>query len=178
MKFRILDKNSKEQVANLFTNAFASSEGEQEGALIGGLAWKLAARADNQETICLGAVENGSIIAAIFFTRIRFNVPTRIYMLSPVAVSTELQGQGIGQALISHGLIQLKNRSVDVVITYGDPAFYSKVGFQVLSEKVIQAPFKLSMPEGWLGQSLKGKPIQTINGRPTCVEEFRDPAYW
>jgi len=99
-------------------------------------------------------------------------------MLAPVAVGTEYQGKGVGQALITYGLNELKNRSVAVAITYGDPSFYSMVGFQTLSEDVIRAPMKLSMPEGWLGQSLTEKPISTINERPTCVKEFNDPVYW
>ena len=65
-----------------------------------------------------------------------------------------------------------------VAITYGDPSFYSKVGFRALSENVIQAPIKLTMPEGWLGQSLTGEPIPTINERPICLKEFNDPAFW
>jgi predicted N-acetyltransferase YhbS len=99
-------------------------------------------------------------------------------MLAPVAVGAEHQGKGIGQALINYGLNQLKKRSVNAVVTYGDPSFYSKVGFQALSENVIQAPLKLSMPFGWLGQSLTEEPIPTINERPMCVKEFNDPVYW
>lgn len=123
-------------------------------------------------------LQEQSIIGAIFFTRLRFNDSIKVYMLAPVTVSTKHQGKGVGQALIKYGLNKLKNRSVAVAITYGDPSFYSKVGFQALSEYVIQAPLKLSMPEGWLGQSLTGESIQTISGRPTCVEEFNDSAYW
>jgi predicted N-acetyltransferase YhbS len=93
-------------------------------------------------------------------------------------VSTEHQGKGVGQALIQYGLNALKNRSVAVAITYGDPSFYSKVGFQSLSENTIKAPVRLSMPEGWLGQSLTNGPIPTINERPTCVREFNDAVYW
>ncbi len=99
-------------------------------------------------------------------------------MLAPVAVSTKHQGKGVGQALINYGLNELKNRSAAVAITYGDPSFYSKVGFQSLSENVIQAPLKLSMPEGWLGQSLAEDKIPTIKERPACVKEFNDSAYW
>jgi hypothetical protein len=54
----------------------------------------------------------------------------------------------------------------------------NRAGFQPLAESVIQAPLKLSMPHGWLGQSLAGKVIPTINERPSCVEAFNDPAYW
>jgi predicted N-acetyltransferase YhbS len=178
MDYRMLDKNSKEEVASLFASAFSSSEGEKEGELISNLASRLSSRADNQEIICIGAYEKGSIIGAIIFTRLSFNDPVTVYMLAPVAVSPTHQGKGVGQALIKYGLNELKNRGVAVAITYGDPSFYSKVGFQPLSENTIKAPVKLSMPEGWLGQSLKEGPIPTISGRPTCVNEFNDPVYW
>ncbi|KKI99199.1 GNAT family N-acetyltransferase [Prochlorothrix hollandica] len=178
MNYQALDKSNQKEVAELFTSVFSSSEGENEGVLIGNLSSELASSIDNEETICFGVYENKSLIGSIFFTRLKFNSPIQVYMLAPVAVRTENQGKGIGQVLINYGLNELKKRSVAVVVTYGDPSFYSKVGFQSLSESVIQAPLKLSMPEGWLGQSLTGEPIKTINGRPTCVKEFNDPAYW
>lgn len=159
-------------------SVFTASEGEKEGRLIGHLASELSSGIDDEEIICIGTYEEKSIIGTIFFTRLRFNQTLQAYMLAPVAVSTKHQGKGVGQALIKYGLNELKIRSVAVVITYGDPSFYSKVGFQTLSENIIQAPVKLSMPEGWLGQSLTEQPIPTINERPTCVKEFNDPVYW
>lgn len=178
MYHKILDKSRAQEITNLFTFVFTSSEGEEEGRLIGSLALELSSGIDNQEIICFGTCEEESIIGVIFFTRLRFNQAIQIYMLAPVAVSTKHQGEGIGQELINYGLNELKNRTIDVAVTYGDPAFYSKVGFQTLSENVIQAPLNLSMPEGWLGQSLNEEKIPTINERPTCVEEFNDPVYW
>ena len=178
MIYKILDKNSKEKVTILFTSVFSASEGENEGELIGSLASELSSNIDNAEIICFGAYENELLIGSIFFTRLRFSEPILFYMLGPVAVSTQHQGKGVGQALINFGLQELKIRSVAAVITYGDPSFYDKVGFQDLSEAVIQAPLKLSMPDGWLGQSLTEEPIPTVNERPTCVKQFNDPAYW
>ncbi len=178
MNYKILDKNRKEEVAGLFTSVFTSSEGEVEGKLIGNLASELSSSTDNKEIISIGAYKDESLIGAIILTRLKFTDSIKVYMLAPVAVSTTHQGIGVGQALINYGLQEMKNRSVAVVITYGDPSFYSKVGFQALSETVIQAPLKLSMPEGWLGQSLTDEPIPTINERPTCVKEFNDPIYW
>jgi putative acetyltransferase len=178
MNFRILDNNSKDEVASLFTSVFSSSEGAQEGRLIGSLAYTLAARIDNQEIICIGAYADGTLIGAIFFTRLRFDEPIKAYMLAPVAISTAHQGRGIGQALIRFGLDELKNRSATLVVTYGDPAFYSKVGFKALPEEAIQAPLPLSMPEGWLGQSLSGETIPILKSRPACIQEFDSPAYW
>ena len=97
MEFKILDNNSKEEVASLFTSVFSSSEGEHEGKLIGRLALALAARTDNQETICMGAYADGALIGAIFFTRLRFAEPVEAYMLAPVVINTAHQGRGIGQ---------------------------------------------------------------------------------
>lgn len=178
MDYKTLDKSKQKEVAGLFTSVFTSSEGEKEGILIGNLSSELASSIDNEEIICFGVYENESLIGSIFFTLLQVNEPIQVYMLAPVAVSNEHQGKGIGQTLINYGLNELKKRSANVAVTYGDPSFYSKVGFQPLSENVIQAPLKLSMPFGWLGQSLLGGTIPTINGRPACVKEFNDPVYW
>ena len=178
MLHRIIDKSKQKEVGALFTSVFTSSEGEKEGRLIGSLSSQLASNIDNHEIICFGVYENETLIGSIFFTRLQFSKPIQVFMLAPVAVRTEHQGNGIGQALINYGLNELKNRSVNVAVTYGDPSFYSKVGFQTLSENVIQAPLKLSMPFGWLGQSLTGESIPTINERPVCAKEFNDPVYW
>jgi predicted N-acetyltransferase YhbS len=178
MIYRILDKLKQKEVEELFTSVFTSSEGEKEGKLIGNLSSQLASDIDNNEIICFGVYEKETLIGSIFFTRLQFSKPIQVYMLAPVAISTEHQGKGIGQALINYGLNELKKRSVRVAVTYGDPSFYSKVGFQAIPEKVIQAPLKLSMPFGWLGQSLTDEPIPTIKERPICVKEFNDPIYW
>ncbi|MGH1461119.1 MAG: GNAT family N-acetyltransferase [Neptuniibacter sp.] len=178
MNYQTIDKSKHKEVTELFTSVFTSSEGEKEGVLIGSLSSRLALNTDNEEIICFGAYENESLIASIFFTHLKFNNAIQVYMLAPVAVSTEYQRKGIGQALINYGINELKKRSASVAVTYGDPSFYSKVGFHALSENVIQAPLKLSMPFGWLGQSLTGEPIPAINERPVCVKEFNDPVYW
>ncbi len=178
MNYKLLNKNSQKEITNLFTRVFSSSEGDSEGQLIGGLASALSSGIDNEEIICFGAYEEKTIVGSIFFTRLRFNKVSDVYMLAPVAISAQHQGKGIGQALINYGLSKMKDRSTSVVVTYGDPSFYSKVSFQSLSEKTIQAPLKLSMPEGWLGQSLTAKSIPTIDERPTCVEQFNNPIYW
>ncbi len=178
INFSVLDKRNIEEVAALFTSVFTASEGQKEGELVGGLAAQLGASIDNHTIIAIGAYQEDAIVGAIFLTRLTFNQTSKVYMLAPVAISTSHQRQGIGQALINAGLETLKKRDVTVVVTYGDPAFYAKVGFQALSESVMQAPLTLSMPEGWLGQSLTGTPIPKMNGRPTCVAAFNDPVYW
>lgn len=178
MNHKLLDAENYLEITNIFTSVFTASEGEKEGKLIGGLASELSLGIDDQQIICMGSYLENSVISAIFFTRLHFNEVIQAYLLAPVAVSTKHQGKGVGQSLIKYGLNELKNRSVCFVITYGDPSFYSKVGFQHLSENVIHPPLKLSMPQGWLGRSLSREPIPPINERPKCVEQFDDPVYW
>jgi predicted N-acetyltransferase YhbS len=178
MKFERMGTERASDLTQLFTSTFGYSEGEDEGALIGSLVAKLSAGIDGREIHCFGAVENELLVGAIFFTRLQFADRAPIYMLAPVAVSTDHQKSGVGKALIRHGLNELANQGALVAVTYGDPSYYEKVGFKPLSESVLKAPLALSMPHGWLGQSLTQEAIHARAERPTCVEAFRDPAYW
>ena len=82
------------------------------------------------------------------------------------------------QKLINFGINRLKENGVRLVFTYGDPDFYSKVGFNIITEKIAKAPLKLTQPEGWLGQSLVSDEIEPIAGNSYCVEAFNKPEYW
>jgi len=88
------------------------------------------------------------------------------------------QGQGIGQQLIRFGLDELRVRGEELVFTYGDPNYYSKVGFKAVPEKTAKAPFALSQPEGWLGQSLTTVAIEPLPGYARCVAAFNEPDLW
>lgn len=179
MHYATLDKSHQKTITNLFTSTFSTSANIEEGKLIGELVNHLFTAVDNQDIVCFGAYEKASLVGAIFFTRLQFATSSiQVYMLAPVAVGTAHQGKGVGQALITHGLHAMKQRAVSVVITYGDPAFYSKVGFKPLPETTIQAPLPLSIPAGWLGQSLTQSPIPSIKEKPACVTAFNKPVYW
>jgi predicted N-acetyltransferase YhbS len=178
MNFRSYTPRDASAIERLFASVFAASEGESEGTLIGKLAKALMADTDRDDLYGFVAVDEENIVGAIFFSRLRFEQEIEVFLLAPVAVHSEYQGKGVGQALITHGLQEIKKRGVAVVTTYGDPAFYSKVGFRPLSTETIPAPFELSQPEGWLGQSLTEAPIAPIAGPCSCVDAFDDPAYW
>ena len=92
--------------------------------------------------------------------------------------STPHQKQGIGQGLIRFGLDQLRCKGIALVVTYGDPAFYSRFGFEPVSQQQIEAPYTLSHPEGWQAASLTAGPIPSIPGGTQCVPAFRHPVYW
>jgi len=75
-------------------------------------------------------------------------------------------------------LEQIKLDGVELVVTYGDPNYYSKVGFEVISENIIAAPYPLTYPGGWQAQSLVNKHLSPIQGGTQCVEAFREQTYW
>lgn len=53
-----------------------------------------------------------------------------VQVLSPVGVIPQRQHEGIGSALIRHGLHLLDQRGVPLVFLEGDPGFYSRLGFR------------------------------------------------
>jgi putative acetyltransferase len=102
----------------------------------------------------------------------------QVFVLAPVAVATDRQGQGVGTALIRHGLDALRARGVDVALTYGDPAYYGRIGFRPITTEIAAAPYPLQFPHGWLGQALDGGPLRPLVGEVACVPALADPAFW
>lgn len=178
MKLSAYQAADKSEIQQLFSKTFADSEGQSEGELIGRLVLDLMTETDAKDIFGFVATENQKIIGGIFFTRLSFDTPAEAFLLSPVAVHTDHQGKKVGQQLINFGLAQLKKKGVQLVFTYGDPDFYARVGFEVISEDLAKAPLELTHPEGWLCQSLDGGEMGPLPGISRCVKAFDKPAYW
>jgi putative acetyltransferase len=178
MEFLTFKSSKSEEIKKLFTNVFSDSEGQAEGELIGNLTYDIMTATDAQDLYGFVATENEQIIGSIFFTRLTFQSRVNAFLLSPVAVHTSYQGKGIGQKLINFGINHLKENRVSIVFTYGDPNYYSKVGFKLITEKIAKAPLKLTYPEGWLAQSLVSDEVEPITGNSYCVEAFNKPEIW
>lgn len=178
MKFSLFDELKSHEVIDLFKRVFAASEGEAEGQVIADFVANLIATTAPQDLIGCIAEENDIVVGCIFFSR--FTVPSGqvAFILSPVAVSTDIQSAGIGQNLIKYGLDHLRSLNVNLAFTYGDPSYYSKTGFEQINESVVKAPCSLSQPIGWLAQSLDGQVIQPMAGPTKCVEALNDPGLW
>jgi putative acetyltransferase len=178
MLFSSYNPDNIEEIKNLFIKVFSDSEGLSEGLLIGDLAYNLMTCTDTQDLYGFIAVENEKIIGSILFTRLTFENKINSFILSPVAIHTSYQKKGIGQKLINFGINYLKENGVSLVFTYGDPNFYSKVGFNLITEKIANPPFKLTQPEGWLAQSLISEEIEPVLGNSYCVEALNNFKYW
>jgi len=172
-------KPRAEAIAALFTATFTTSEGAEAGALIGDLARRLLAETPAADLRVFTALQDGAPVGGIFFSRLIYEGDARtVFVLGPVAVATDRQGEGIGQRLIARGLDALRQEGVDIAVTYGDPAFYGRVGFKPIREADVPAPFALQHPEGWLGQCLADGDLTPLAGPARCVPAIDDPVFW
>lgn len=169
----------EDAIAALFEATFTVSEGATEGAMIGALVHRLIADTPPDDLRVFTAWRAAALVGGIFFTRLRYpNDPRVVFLLAPVAVATDHQGQGVGQRLIAHGLEALAQQGVDIAVTYGDPAFYSRVGFRAVRVDEVPSPHPLNMPQGWLAQSLGDASFAPLSGPAEAARAFDDPALW
>lgn len=178
MKHIAYSPTQSQEVIQLFTDVFSDSEGEEEGRVIGQLVTELIDTTDSNDLLGYISISDDKIVGCIFFSRLTLSSGKIAFILSPVAVASCQQGKGLGQQLISFGIQQLRSHGVALLFTYGDPDFYSKVGFTKICEDVVKAPQKLSYPEGWLAQSLESEGITSEVGVAKCVKALNKQEYW
>ncbi|SDT92322.1 GNAT family N-acetyltransferase [Stappia sp. ES.058] len=167
------------EVVALFRTTFAASEGEDEGRAIADLARSVLDAAEADGLRVFTRIREGCVIAAVFFSPLVYpHDARRTVLLSPMAVHPQHQRKGAGQSLIAEALARLRTDGIDVVVTYGDPAFYGKVGFQPVSEAVVPPPMPLSHPDGWLALALDGGAVPCLQGSSQCIPALRKPEYW
>ena len=179
MQFSTRFKGREQEIQNLFASTFSASEGDAEGAAIGTLVGNLMANTAEDDLYLFASEDNGTPTAAVFMSRLTYEADTQtVFMLAPVAVLPAHQRKGLGQALIRHALQEMAKAGADVVVTYGDPAYYEKVGFQPASEADLAAPVPMQYPHGWQAQRLNDTQPVRVTGPSRCVSAFADPSYW
>jgi len=182
MQYQIIkdltNKMQSQKLISLFKETFTDSEGGEEGNNIATLVSDFLDPTNPSDLLIATAWDQNNLVGAVLFSPLYSQDNKQIYLMAPVGVSTEYQGRGIGQGLISFAMKDLKSRGVDLVITYGDINFYSKTGFRIITEDQVPPPLPLTYPQGWLGQSLRGEEIPYVQGPTKCAEAINDPLYW
>lgn len=178
MQHRTLNATDREAATELVRTAFLHSEGEGESRAVSGLVARYFERFPRADLLGFGAFDRDALVGCLFFSRLRFaESEALVFLLSPMAVHPDFQGKGVGQNLIHFAHEDLRQRGVQLAVTYGDPAFYSKSGYQPITVSALAAPHPLSMPQGWIAQSLDGtSPV--MPGPSTCIPELDAPALW
>lgn len=165
--------------ADLFGESFAASEGPAEGLTIRRLVDDLLTETPPDDIRAFRAETDGRTVAGVVFSRLRYpDDDRRVMLLSPMAVAPDRQRQGIGRALIDQAISSLRSEGVDLVITYGDPAFYTRAGFVQITERQARPPLPLSMPQGWLGRPLLSDAMPHLRGPSYCVPALHRPDLW
>jgi len=178
-----LDEGARpEQVdalVGLVEASFRDAADSDEARIVADLTRSIIATTPASDLKVCSALSDGTRRAVILFTRVRPADPGRnVFLLSPVAVATDAQGRGVGSGLIAFGLEQLRQDGVDTVVTYGDPAFYGRLGFAALDPDAVPPPHPLSQPVGWIGQALDGGAVRPMPGPLKTVPAFDRPDIW
>ena len=168
-----------EEVIELFYETFKISENVDEAQIVSGLVKNYLKNYPREDLKGYVAVETEQIVGCVFFSQLNYpKGDKKVFILSPMAVKNEFHGKGIGQALINFAHDKLKEEGVNITTTYGDINFYSKSGYELITEEVMSAPLKLTYPEGWLAKCLDGKTTLEIKGSSSCIPELNNQSLW
>jgi putative acetyltransferase len=116
-----------------------------------------ALRASSALEVSLVALRDGRPVGHVAFSNAAVGLSDGWFLLGPVAVLPDLQGHGIGSALVSAGLEELRLRGTLGCVLVGDPGFYRRFGFRsvpglayegVPDENVLCLPFGTEAPRG------------------------------
>jgi predicted N-acetyltransferase YhbS len=72
--------------------------------------------------------QGGTLLASLRFWPVMIE-RTPAILLGPLAVEPHLQGQGIGKALVRHGLAEARCLGYRICIVVGEPEYYGPYGF-------------------------------------------------
>ncbi|XZG69652.1 GNAT family N-acetyltransferase [Chitinibacteraceae bacterium HSL-7] len=157
---------------------YLAAFGADEGGVVGGLACTLAEGKEVPPVCSLLAEEDGEVLGHIAFSPLTPALPAPAYLLAPLAVQPAWQRQGVGAALVRHGLEALKASGVAYVFVYGDPAYYGRFGFSAELARHFVPPYPLSQPHGWQALALGDAAVPAQTLRVGCVAALSDPALW
>jgi len=100
----------------------------------------LARRSDSTGYV---AVHDGRVVGHVRLTRGWIDAEARlieVLVLSPLSVAPDLQRRGIGRALVQRAVAEAERAGSPAVFLEGDPAYYSRLGWQPASELGVTAP--------------------------------------
>ncbi|HEY9567641.1 MAG TPA: N-acetyltransferase [Thalassobaculum sp.] len=88
-------------------------------------------RAAGAATVALVAEQAGEVVGQVAFSPVTVDGRQSVWhCLGPVAVRPDLQGSGIGSALIIAGLDRLRHLGSVGCVLLGDPGYYRRFGFR------------------------------------------------
>lgn len=150
-------------VLGVVAAAFPTPDGAArpvEVALVEGL----RADGDVLPALTLVAELDGEVVGSVVCSRARMGQGPSVG-LGPLAVRPDLQGQGIGTALVAAVLATAERVGEPAVVLLGDPGFYAVFGFEAAADRGIGSPGP------WQDRFFQVRPLRAW--RPELAGPFR-----
>jgi predicted N-acetyltransferase YhbS len=115
--------------------------------------------------------QGGTLLASLRFWPVMIE-RTPAILLGPLAVEPHLQGQGIGKALVRHGLAEARCLGYRICIVVGEPEYYGPYGFVNAAGR--PAPFPGPGDRSWRARGAAGiGPARRAGGGPARRARLR-----
>ncbi|MDS0281839.1 GNAT family N-acetyltransferase [Haloarcula onubensis] len=128
----------------------------------------------DEAVVSLVAVENDRVVGHVLFSPVSVRThgePVELVGLAPVGVLPEHQNEGVGSALVRRGLLACRESAVDAVVVLGDPAYYSRFGFEQASEYGLGNEY--GADDGFRVKLLTDGALDDVDGTVSYRPEFR-----
>lgn len=132
----------------LVEEVFTEHENADEGKLVRRLVEEIRSKEYYLPELELLMLEDGEVIGYVMFSRfhIEGKYDDRLVLLSPAAVKTSCQRQGISRELINYGLKKAAEMGFTAAMVEGNPANYRARGFKTSADFGIVAGPNIHLP--------------------------------
>jgi len=112
------------------------------------------------------ARNHGQLVGSIRFWDVTLPDGTVVPLLGPLAVRPELRGEGIGRALVTHGLTALRLAKTPAALIVGDPGYYAPFKFSVSVVRGLRLKGPVA-PLALMGLELRPGALKGLKGTVT-----------
>ena len=132
----------------LVEQVFTEHENADEGKLVRRLVEEIRSKEYYLPELELLMIEDGEVIGYVMFSRfhIEGKYTDRLVILTPAAVKTSCQRQGISRELIEYGLKKAAEMGFTAALVEGNPANYRARGFKTSANYGIVAAESVHLP--------------------------------
>lgn len=123
--------------------------------------------------LCLVAESQDQIVGSLRFWFVSL-AGTRQLLLGPLAVRPDLQGKGVGQALVWQGLGIASQSRCSLCLVSGDKDYYPRFGFKPVRDGTIIWPGKVA-PHLLQVKELKANACAALPSGPIAILHDPDP---
>ena len=127
------------------------------------------------DLVALVAVENDLVVGHILFSPATIEGPRGMIRgmgLAPMAVAPHRQREGIGSALVSRGLLILRERRCPFIVVLGHSEYYPRFGFELASKHGLASQWEGVPDESFMVMILEPKAMQGARGVVRYRDEF------